>query len=130
MLDNFYPVPSSTVLFQTRKINKVYDKRKTMQKKIYILKLNNCKIVIFSKMPSIREALAAMSYESGSENRRKMNKNVNWTGRIQTTVFTSLQARLWMMAAPRICRSSEFESSECTATLVVTLMLLILLLTF
>lgn len=64
------------------------------QRKIYILKLNNCRITIFDKMPSIREALAAMSYESGSENRRKMSENVNWTERIQTTVFTSLQARL------------------------------------
>jgi len=87
-------------------------------------------MVIFSKMPSIREALAVTSYENDSKIRRKMSENVNWTGRIQTTVFTSLQARLWMMAAPRICRSSEFESSECTATLVVTLILLMLLLTF
>lgn len=51
---------------------------------------------------------------------------VDRTGKIQTTVFTSLQAKLWMMAAPRVCNSNEFDSREWTATLVVTLMLLIL----
>jgi len=40
----------------------------------------------------MREALAG--YENESENRREMSENVNRMARIQTTVFTSLQARL------------------------------------
>lgn len=50
----------------------------------------------------------------------------NEIGEIQTTVFTSLQARLWIMAVPQICSSSDVERSECTATFVVTRILLIL----
>lgn len=34
----------------------------TVQRKIYVSKLNICRITIF-KIPSIREALAAMSYQ-------------------------------------------------------------------
>lgn len=77
------------------------------------------------KMSSMRVTLAAMSYENESDSRREIVRMLIGREKIQTTVFTSLQARLWMIAAPRICRSSEFESNECTATLVVTLMLLI-----
>lgn len=55
---------------------------------------------------------------------------VGWAAGIPTTDFTSLQARLWRMAEPLSCRSLLSDSSELTATLVVTLMLLRVLLQY
>lgn len=44
---------------------------------------------------------------------------------IQTTVFTSLHAKLCMIAAPYSCNNGRSERREWTATLVVTLILLV-----
>jgi hypothetical protein len=49
---------------------------------------------------------------------------------IPTTVFTSLQARLWRMAEPLSWRDVFSDNSELTATLVVTLILLRVLLQY